>query len=143
MKTKLLITGFLFIAGVAMISCTTRERYLDLSTGEMIQLEKDQQTGLLVNKLTGEPVYIYVDTKTNDTIYGETGEVINGHIVKRGDKYYFDGDEKLEVGDNGEMKYKNGDHKVKVEKDGDMKIKNDDRKIKIDGETGERKVKND
>ena len=45
--------------------------------------------------------------------------------------------------DDGETKYKDGDHKVKVEEDGDMKIKNGDRKVKIDGETGERKVKND
>ena len=44
---------------------------------------------------------------------------------------------------DGEYKIKNGDYKKEVEKDGDITIKNGDTKIKIDGETGERKVKND
>jgi hypothetical protein len=42
-----------------------------------------------------------------------------------------------------EYKTKSGDYKKEVEKDGDITIKDGDTKIKIDGETGEKKVKND
>lgn len=143
MKKALFI---LSIAGLAVClnACSgSRDRYLDLTTGQPLELEKDAGTGLMVNKTTGEPATIYVDRKTADTIYGKTGEVINGHVVIRGNKYMFDGDEKLKMEDNGELKYKDGDHKTKVDKDGDMKIKNGDRKVKIDEETGDKKVKND
>jgi len=119
-------------------------RYIDLSTGKPVKLEKDELAGVLINKETKQPVYMYVDTRTNDTIYGSTGEVINGHIYKDdNDKYVYDNDEKLKTEGNGEVKYKDGDYKVKVEKDGDMTIKNGDKKVEIDGKTDERKVKKD
>ena len=87
----------------------------------------------MVNSKTDEPVYIYVDTKENDTIYGATGEVINGHVVMTSDgKYKYDGDD--------EYKIKDGDYKKKVDGD-EVKIKDGDTKIKI--EDGERKVKKD
>ncbi len=117
----------------------SKGRYMDLSTGKTIEIEKDDKTGFMVNEATKEPVYIYVDTKKNDTIYGKTGEVINGHVVYEDNKYVFDGDEKLKLSD--EVKYKDDDYKMKVESDGDVKIKNGDKKVKIDD--GERKVKND
>ncbi len=121
----------------------TKDRYVDLSTGKPVELEKNEKTGLLVSKETGEPVYIYVDTKKDDTIYGKTGKVINGHVVKGSNNdYVYDEDEKLK-NENGETKYKDGDYKVEVEKDGDIKIKDGDKKTKIEGETGDRKVKND
>ena len=109
--------------------------YLDLRTGEKINIEKDPATGYWVNADTKEPVYIYVDSKKNDTIYGRTGNVINGHVVKYETIYWYDQDE--------DYKAKFGDYKRKVDDDGDVKIKTDDKKIKIDGETGEKKVKND
>ncbi len=132
-KLFVLLTVGAFIT----LSCSMEKgRYIDLRTGEKIEIEKDQATGAWVNKETNRPVYIYVDTKSDDTIYGKTGEVINGHVVKTGDNlYWYDMDE--------EYKVKTGDYKYKVEKDGDIKIKTDDKKIKIDGETGEKKVKND
>lgn len=118
----------------------SKGRYLDLSTGQAIEIDKNEN-GIAINKETKEPVYIYVDTKRNDTIFGETGEVINGHVIKASDgKYVFDGDAKLKW-DDGTVKYKDGDYKVKVEDDGDTKIKDGDKKIKIDD--GEKKVKND
>jgi pyruvate kinase len=119
-------------------------RYVNLSNGETFEPMQDEQTGVVIDKETKEPVYIYVDTQKNDTIYGRTGKVINGHVVKIDDnKYVFDEDEKLEIGDNGSIEYKDGDYKMEIEKDGDIKIKDGDKKVKIDGETGERKVKND
>jgi hypothetical protein len=160
--------AFAFAAGT--YSCTRSEaRYLDLSTGERIELEKDEETGLMVNAETGEPVKMYVDTEDNDTIWGKTGKVINGKIVRKEVKddeweYYYvlsdeykmefekDGDYKVKIGDDqykekrteDEYKIKIGEHyKKEVEKDGDITIKDGKKKIKIDGETGERKVKYD
>ncbi len=120
------------------------ERYIDLSTGKPVNIEKDDKTGVIVNKDTREPLYIYVDTRDHDTIYAKTGQVINGHIIRDNDnKFVYDQDEKLKIDRSGEVGYKEGDYKVKIEKDGDVKIKTDDKKVKIDGESGERKVKND
>ena len=130
------VVGFVLVSGI--ISCSdTKDRYVDLRTVKNIELVKDEKTGLMVDKTTNEPVYIYVDTKNNDTIYGKTGTVINGQVVKNNqDEYVYEKDfEAYEA--------KGEDYKVEVEKDGDIKIKDGDSKIKIDGETGEKKVKKD
>ena len=37
----------------------------------------------MINTETHEPVYIYVDRETRDTIYGATGDVVNGHVVEQ------------------------------------------------------------
>jgi len=111
----------------------SRGRYVNLASGDHVMLEKDKTTGLMVDKNTHEPVYMYVDTKTHDTIYGATGQVINGHVVKTEDgKFKYDGEE--------DYKIKYGDFKKKVE-GSEVKIKSGDKKIKI--EDGEKKVKKD
>jgi hypothetical protein len=134
-----------FCTGVLLAGCSDRkDRYINLVNGESITLEKDPVTGVMIDKTTKEPVYIYVDTKTHDTIYGKTGEVINGHVVLDQDhKYVFDRDETLKTGNDGSVEYKDGNYKMKIEKDGDMKSKNGDRKVKTDGETDEKKIKQD
>jgi len=136
---KKTITAVVLIMSLFWISCTAeKDRYVDLRTGESIILEKDAETGVWVNAETKKPVYMYVDTKKNDTIYGKSGLVINGHIVRSDDNvYWYDVDHKEEY------KVKSDDYKMKVEKDGDIKIKDGDKKTKIDGETGEKKVKKD
>jgi hypothetical protein len=132
-------TSFLFVLAVAFVwtACdNTKSRYVDLSTGKAVELEKDESTGLMVSTETKKPVYIYVDTEKNDTIYGSTGKVINGQVMKKEDgSYAFTGDY--------EYKSADGNLKVEVEKDGDIKIKNGDDKLKVDGETGEKKSKKD
>jgi hypothetical protein len=136
MKTIFVLIAAFVTVGF-LTSCKSQDRYLDLSNGDGVELEKDEKTGLMVRKDTREPVEIYVDTRTKDTIYGPTGKVINGHVVKlENGKYKYD---------DGDYKIKNDDaeYKKKVEKDGDIKIKNGDTKTKIDGETGEKKVKRD
>ncbi len=122
-------------------ACNSDSRYVDLNTGESLELEKDETTGLMVDAETRKPVRIYVDTRTNDTIDGSTGKVINGHVVKSGDSW--DYDVKIKTDEDGDWKLKDGDYKKKVDADGDIKIKDGDTKIKIDGETGETKVKKD
>ena len=136
---KLLVPVLGIVLGLGFVACSdTKGRYVDLRSGEPVTLLKDEETGLMVDESTRKPVYIYVDTKTNDTIYGTTGAVINGQVIKNDNGEYVyksDGD--------GEYKVKGDDYKMKVEKDGDVKIKDGDSKVKIDGESGEKKVKND
>jgi hypothetical protein len=136
MKRILFIS--LICASGLWIACSNADtRYIDLNTGETIKLEKDE-SGVMVNAETKRPVTIYVDTKTNDTIYGKTGKVINGEVVKNSDNTWI-----YKSDSDGEWKVKDGDYKMKVEKDGDIKIKDGDSKTKIDGETGEVKKKQD
>ncbi len=149
------LIGALLGAAVFSASCNTQQsRYIDPNTGEGLALEKDEASGLLVDTATGEPVDIYVDTETRDTVWGKTGKVINGKIRREkaeGDTYVYIYDEPAvqqaseDKGDeaSGAYEIKDGDYKKEVEKDGDIKIKDGNKKIKIDGETGERKVKYD
>lgn len=150
MKIKLLFSAALLT--LILQACVDKDSYVDLNTGKTITVEKDSETGFMVNKETGEPVTLYVNTSNNDTIYGKTGKVVNNAIIKTGDgKYTYQADGDLKVTDNdgnslkvegdGDYKIKDGDYKKKVEKDGDVKIKDGDSKIKI--EDGEKKVKND
>lgn len=129
---KQLLILFAISLGSVLMACN-RHRYVNLVSGERVEVEKDPKTGQMVDSKTHEPVYMYVDTKTHDTIYGATGSVINGHVVKTEDgKYKWDGED--------EYKNKYGDYKKKVDGD-EVKIKNGDKKIKI--EDGEKKVKKD
>lgn len=121
---------------LALVGCKdqTESDYYDLNKGENVSLVKDENTGLMVDAETKKPVYIYVNNETKDTIYGATGKVINGHVIKLEDgKYKYD-----------ELKVKldeGVDYKKKVEADGDTKIKEGDSKKKTDAETGEVKNK--
>lgn len=129
MKQLLILIG---LTGAIILTGCKQGRYYDLTAGEYIEVEKDDR-GRMINSETHEPVYIYVDKKTNDTIYGETGKVINGYIVKTEDgKYKYEADD--------EYKIKYGDYKKKVDGN-EVKIKDGDTKIKI--EDGEKKVKKD
>jgi hypothetical protein len=128
---------------LALISCKDQANsgYYDLNKNEPVTLVKDENTGLMVNADTKQPVYIYVNRETKDTIYGATGEVINGQVVKLEDGKYKYADLKIKEDEDGDFKVKDGDYKRKVEADGDIKIKDGDSKKKIDGETGEVKNK--
>ncbi|MGZ5220406.1 MAG: hypothetical protein ACXWC7_10015 [Chitinophagaceae bacterium] len=130
-------------AMLVLISCQEQNKsgYYDLNKDETVTLVKDENTGLLVNAETKQPVYIYVNRETNDTIYGVTGEVINGQVVKLEDGKFKYADLKIKEDEDGDFKIKDGDYKRKVEADGDIKIKDGDTKKKIDGKTGEVKNK--
>ncbi|HEX6914061.1 MAG TPA: hypothetical protein VF145_02390 [Chitinophagaceae bacterium] len=143
---------FTVLAAAVWSACSdskAENRYIDLSTGEPVQLVKDENTGLMVNAETGKPVRMYVDTRTHDTIWGKSGKVINGRVERNqsGGYIYIDdndnGDYKLKRDGEGYKVKAGEDYKKKVEDDGDYKIKNGDKKIKVDAETGERKVKRD
>jgi hypothetical protein len=130
--------------------------YIDLTSGKTIRVEKDEETGFMVNAETKKPVYLYVNPATKDTFYGRTGKKVNKYITVRDNgNYYYDdddyvyknGDYKLKTDDgdikekdgdykkktdDGDVKIKDGDYKVKTDKDGDKKIKSGDTKIKVD-----------
>lgn len=127
---------------LALIGCKdqTESDYYDVNKGEDVSLVKDENTGLMVDAETKKPVYIYVNKKTKDTIYGATGKVINGYTILEDGKYKYD-DLKVKLDEDGDFKLKEGDYKKKTEADGDTKIKDDDTKKKVDGETGEVKNK--
>ena len=135
---KTIASGLGIAMIIGLVSCSDdKDRYVDLRTGKSIELVKDENSGLLVDANTKQPAYIYVDTRNDDTIYGKTGEVINGRVIMN------DKNEYVYEKDYQPYEVKGDDYKVEVEKDGDMKIKQGDSKIKVDGETGEKKVKND
>ena len=138
------------IAFAGFTGCDSKDTYVDLETGKTITVVKDSTTGYMVNADTREPVGIYVNTATHDTIYGKTGKVINNFVVKHPDgKFTYQGDDEIKITDgdskikaeaDGDYKIKDGDYKKKVEEDGDIKIKDGDTKIKIE-EDGDKKVK--
>ena len=122
---------FAVLSAALIFTACKRERYYDLTAGKYINLEKDEKTGRMINTETHKPVYIYVDRETRDTIYGATGDVVNGHVVVTSNGKY-------DIDDEYKVKY--GDYKKKVDGD-EVKIKDGDTKIKI--EDGEKKVKKD
>lgn len=154
MKISVFLAGFSVI--MITVSCNQKARYLDLNSNKYIDVKKDSTTGQMVNAKTGVPVDVYVDTKMHDTIYGATGETINGRVYKNAEGQWAvksEGDEykakseganaaKVKV-EGDKYKYKNGDYTIKKESDGDIKIENGSTETKIDGRTGKRTVKKD
>jgi hypothetical protein len=155
------MTGkMMFFCGFTMVlisSCQdSQSRYLDLNTNKSVTLRKDSVSGYMMNSKTGEPVDVYVNKKTHDTINGITGEIVNGRVHRteegkwvikmEGDEYKAKSESensaKVKV-EGGEYKSKTGNYTLKRERDDDVKIENGNTQIKIDGKTGERKVKKD
>ncbi|RYG50093.1 MAG: hypothetical protein EOO01_11515 [Chitinophagaceae bacterium] len=124
-------------------SCEDRaaSAYYDLNNERSVELEKDASTGLMVDVKTKKPVLLYVNTETKDTIYGVTGEVVNGKVVKMEDGKFKYGDLKIKEDEDGDFKLKDGDLKVKIDADGDTKTKDGDTKRKEDSDDGEKKNK--
>lgn len=140
MKHAIFLSLSAFVLSMTACREQTKSAYYDLNRDEDIELVKDER-GLLVDANTRETPYIYVNNETKDTIYGATGEVINGHVIKLEDgKYKYD-DLKIKLDEDGDFKIKDGDYKRKVDADGDTKVKDGDSKRKVDGETGKVKDK--
>ena len=112
----------------------TNSRYYDLNTGKSVTLVKDENTGLVVDAETRQPVYIYVNRKTKDTLYGATGEVINGQVVKTENGSYKYGNLTIKEDEDGDFKVKDGDYKRKRDEDGEEKSKDNGGKRKTSEE---------
>ena len=124
----------MFAVTAVLIFCSCEERtksgYYDLNTGKSITLVRDEITGLMVDADTRQPVYIYVNSKTKDTLFGATGEVINGQVVKTENGDYRYGNLTIKEDEDGDFKIKDGDYKRKSDEDGDVKSKDKDDKTK-------------
>ena len=151
MKHITILSGISFLI-LGVISCSgNNARYIDINTGKSITVVKDSATGYMLNTETRQPLVVYYDTQTKDTLYGPTGEVINNKVMRTPDgKYYYEVPKPAEVKQKAltddeiyKDLLKNGDYKKKVENDGDIKIKHGDTKTKVDGETGKKTVKKD
>src|SRR5688572_30497549 len=61
---------------------TTMHRYMDLRTGQPIELYYDPKARRTYSAKTNEPVEFYIDMNTGDTIYGRGRYVVNNYIIK-------------------------------------------------------------
>jgi hypothetical protein len=57
-------------------------RVLDLKTHKEVTVRVDTVKGEVVNTETDEPIDLFVDPVKHDTIYGQTGTVVNNYIIK-------------------------------------------------------------
>ena len=141
MKKAMLLPAIAAVLALASCEDKTETAYYDLNAGKNVKLEKDPETGLMVDVDTRKPVLVYVNRDTKDTIYGVTGEVINGKVVKLDDGKFKYGDLKIKQDEDGDFKLKDGDFKKKIDADGDTKTKDGDSKRKEDSDDGEKKIK--
>lgn len=111
--------------------------YRDLNTGETVDIWYDAVGIRTLNKKTGAPVEFYINTATNDTVFGRGRFVVNGYVIKGDDGKWKLDDGKVKV-DGDELKVKVGDQKFKIDGD-EIKIKG--KGVKAKSEDGEIKVK--
>ena len=105
-------------------------KYIDLKTQREISVRIDTVRGQLINSETNEPEELFVDPVKHDTIYGQTGAVVNNYITHDDGGYRVDTvrvhdtvTTTTEVAETGRFKEKN--------KNGKEKIKTDDEKFKV------------
>lgn len=123
-------------------------RYIDLSTGQPVDLYYDAKTRRTYSSVTNEPVEFYVDMNTHDTIYGRGRYVVNNYIVRSNNGMYRLNAAKIKM-DKDDIKIKDGDKKFKMDQS-NMKMKAYDEKMKVDttaakmkGKDMKKKVDND
>lgn len=118
-----------------------KPRYVDIYTGQEIDLWYDAGRHMTINRSTNEPVEFYINTSNWDTVYGKGQFVVNNLIVKDIDGRYKLDDAKVKI-DGDELKIKDGDRKLKIDGE-EFKMKDGDLKIKHDHKDGEGKIKGD
>lgn len=111
--------------------------YRDLNSGETIDIWYDAVGMRTLNKKTGAPVEFYINTATNDTVFGRGRFVVNNYVIRGEDGKWQLNDGKVKV-DGDELKVKVGDQKLKIDGD-EIKIKSNG--VKMKSEDGELKVK--
>lgn len=110
---------------------------IDLNSGDTLDYWYDTDKKIVMNRNNNSPVDFYINTNTNDTVYGKGRFVVNGLLVQGEDgKWKFD-DNKVKI-DGDELKIKDGSRKLKIDGD-EIKVKDGGRKIKSDGK--EAKIK--
>jgi hypothetical protein len=117
---------------------TTSLPYVDLRTGQPVDLYYDPKTRRTYSSMTNEPVEFYVDVATGDTIYGRGRYVVNNYIVKSNDGMYRLDAAKVKI-DKDNIKIKDGTKKFKMDKS-NMKMKGAGEKMKMDTTSGKMKT---
>jgi hypothetical protein len=120
-----------------MISGMAAPRYIDLKTGQPVELYYDPKARRTYTSMD-EPVEFYVDMSTGDTIYGRGRYVVNNYIIRSDDGMYKLDANKIKI-DKDEIKIKDGNKKFKMDKS-DMKMKGPDGKMKGDSTRGKMKT---
>jgi hypothetical protein len=118
--------------------------YIDLRTGQPVDLYYSPRTNRTYSIVTNEPVDYYVNTVTGDTVYGRGRYIINNYLVRSADGMYSLDDKRIKM-DKDDIKMKDGNMKLKMDK-GKMKMKDGDGKWKMDKDnskmkTGDMKMK--
>jgi len=117
---------------------TSSPRYVDLSTGQPVDLYYDAKTRRTYSSMTNEPVEFYIDMNSGDTVYGRGRYVVNNYIVKANDgKYRLDAG-KIKM-DKDDLKLKDGNKKFKMDQS-HMKMKGWEGKMKADTTGGKMKA---
>ena len=117
---------------------TANSKYVDLKTGQPVDLYYNSKKKKTYSETTNEPVDLYVNVATGDTIYGQGRYVVNNYIVKTEDGTYKLDNKKIKI-DGDDIKIKDGDKKLKME-DGEIKIKDGDEKYKADADESKLKT---
>jgi hypothetical protein len=116
-------------------------QYIDLRTGQPVELYYDPKGRRTYSTVTNEPVDWYVNTTTGDTIYGRGRYVVNNYIIRTTEGMYKLDESKVKM-DKDDWKIKEGDKKFKMDK-GEMKIKGEDKKMKDKMKKDDMKMKSD
>src|SRR5689334_18308024 len=82
---------------------TNNSKYVDLKTGQPVDLYYDEKKKKTYSASNDEPVDLYVNVATGDTIYGEGRFVVNNYIVKTEDGKYKLDNKKVKI-DGDEIK---------------------------------------
>lgn len=118
---------------------TTSPRYIDLRTGQPVELYYDPKARRTYSAVTNEPVEFYIDVSTGDTIYGRGRYVVNNYIMRSDDGMYKLDANKIKM-DKDDIKIKEGNKKFKMDKS-NMKMKGTEMKMKGDTTKGKMKMK--
>ena len=118
-------------------------KYVDLRTHKQITIKLDTTIGRIVNMETNEPVDLFIEPNTMDTIYGQTGTVVNNDLIRDASGSYMVDTTRLTSDDatpsttttdqTSASATPTGNYKEK-EKRNKSKLKTDDVKIKEKGD---------
>ena len=111
-------------------------RYVNLMSGEEVDIIRDSTIGIAIDRETQMPVMFYYDPVSLDTMY-QNGMVVNHLLIKEGEGKYKLDDTKVKI-DGDEIKIRSDSSKLKINS-GKLKMKSGDDKVKLDH--GEMKVK--
>jgi len=111
-------------------------KYIDLKTHKQVSVTIDTTLGQIVNTENNQPIDLFIEPTTHDTIYGPTGTVVNNYIIRSDN-----GDLNVDTAKmnsapatdadamNSNPADHNGNYKEK-DRDNKRKVKTDDYKLK-------------